>query len=49
MAYCEIPHKEEWTKGTTAIHRPLGPVFYPNEKANVIADYLEPVHAAQSV
>jgi hypothetical protein len=28
-------------KATTAIHGPLGPVFYPNEKTNVIANYLE--------
>jgi hypothetical protein len=28
-------------KETTAIHGRLGPVFYPNEKANVIAIYLE--------
>jgi hypothetical protein len=28
-------------KETTAIHGPLGPVFHPNEKANVIANYLE--------
>jgi hypothetical protein len=28
-------------KATTAIHGPLRPVFYPNEKANVIANYLE--------
>jgi hypothetical protein len=28
-------------KASTAIHSPLGPVFYPNEKANVIANYLE--------
>jgi hypothetical protein len=28
-------------KTTTAIHGPLGPVFYPNEKANVIANYLQ--------
>jgi hypothetical protein len=28
-------------KATTAIHGPLGPVFYPLEKANVIANYLE--------
>jgi hypothetical protein len=26
-------------KVTTAIHGPLDPVFYPNEKANVIANY----------
>jgi hypothetical protein len=37
-------------KATTAIHGPLGPVFYPNERANVIANYLENLfHAAQSV
>jgi hypothetical protein len=28
-------------KAATAIHGPLGPVFYRNEKANVIANYLE--------
>jgi hypothetical protein len=28
-------------KATTTIHGPLGPVFYPNEKAHVIANYLE--------
>jgi hypothetical protein len=28
-------------KATTAIHGPLGPVFHPNEKANVNANYLE--------
>jgi hypothetical protein len=28
-------------KATTAIHGPLGPVFYQNEKANVIANYLD--------
>jgi hypothetical protein len=28
-------------KATTTIHGPLGPVFYPNEKANVIVNYLE--------
>jgi hypothetical protein len=27
-------------KATTAIHDPLCPVFYPNEKANDIANYL---------
>jgi hypothetical protein len=26
-------------KATTAIHASLGPVFYPNEKANVFANY----------
>jgi hypothetical protein len=28
-------------KAPTAIHDHLGPVFYPNEKVNVIANYLE--------
>jgi hypothetical protein len=41
MAYCKIPHKEGWIKVTTAIHGPLGPVFYPNKKPNTIANYLE--------
>jgi hypothetical protein len=26
-------------KATTAIHGPLGPIFRPNEKANVISNY----------
>jgi hypothetical protein len=26
---------------TSAIHHPLGPIFYPNDKANIIADCLE--------
>jgi hypothetical protein len=29
------------SKATTAIRGPLGQVFYPNEKANIIANYLE--------
>jgi hypothetical protein len=37
MGYCEIPHK----KAQTAIHCPLGQTLYPNEKATVIANYLE--------
>jgi hypothetical protein len=41
MAYCEIPHIEGWTNATTAIRGPLRPVFYPNKKVNVIANYLE--------
>jgi hypothetical protein len=28
-------------KATTAIHGPLGPVFYPSENVNVIANYLQ--------
>jgi hypothetical protein len=28
-------------KAPTAIHGPLGPAFYPNEKANVTANCLE--------
>jgi hypothetical protein len=33
--------KRREAKATTTIHGPLGPVFYPNKKANVIANYLE--------
>jgi hypothetical protein len=49
MAYCEIPHKEGGPKSTTAIHGPLGPVFYQNEKASVIANYLENLIALHKV
>jgi hypothetical protein len=28
-------------KAPSAIHGPLGPMFYPNDKANIIADSLE--------
>jgi hypothetical protein len=49
---CEVTPQAIWpiaksltktgeAKATTAIHGPLGPVFRPNEKANVIANYLE--------
>jgi hypothetical protein len=38
MTFCEIPHKKGWTKSTSAIHGPLGPIFYPIDKANIIAD-----------
>jgi hypothetical protein len=49
---CEVTPQAIWSiaksltksseqKATTAIHGPLGPVFYPNEKANVIAKYLD--------
>jgi hypothetical protein len=49
---CEVTPQAVWPvakylterggpKAPTAIHGPLGPVFYPNEKANVIANYLE--------
>jgi hypothetical protein len=33
--------KSDEAKATTTIHGPSGPVFYPKEKANVIANYLE--------
>jgi hypothetical protein len=37
-------------KATTAIHGPLAPIFYPNEKANVNCKLLrKPVHTAQRV
>jgi hypothetical protein len=37
-------------KGTTAIHGPpLGLVFYPNEKAHVIANYLETLFTPHKV
>jgi hypothetical protein len=36
-------------KATTAIHGPLGTVFFPNEKANVIANYLENLFTPHSV
>jgi hypothetical protein len=49
MAYCKILHKEGEPKATTAIHGPLGPVFYPNEKANIIANYLENLFTPHSV
>jgi hypothetical protein len=37
-------------KAPTAIHGPLGPVFYPNEKSQCNCKLLrKPVHAAQSL
>jgi hypothetical protein len=36
-------------KATTALHCPLGPVFYPNEKSNVIANYLENLFTTHKV
>jgi hypothetical protein len=41
MVYCEIPKKEVWSKAYNCNSWSLGPVFYPKEKANVIANYLE--------
>jgi hypothetical protein len=41
VAYCEIPHKKGWTKTPSAIRGPLGPLFYPVNKPNMIADCLE--------
>jgi hypothetical protein len=51
IEYCEVSPQAIWPiaklltkrsgpKATTAIYGPLGPVFYPNEKANVIVNYL---------
>jgi predicted nucleotidyltransferase len=41
MAYCEIAYEKGWTKGTTALHGPLGIAYHPNEKASMIANCLE--------
>jgi hypothetical protein len=57
---CEItPHaiwpiaksltKRGGPKSPTAIHRPLGPAFYPSEKANVIANCLENLFYATQI
>jgi hypothetical protein len=39
IAYCKITHKHGWTKRT--IHCPTGPIFYPVDKAIILADCLE--------
>jgi hypothetical protein len=36
-------------KATTTIHGPLGPLLYPNEKSNVIANYLENLFTPQKM
>jgi hypothetical protein len=41
MAFCEVSHKEEWTKGTTAIRGPSGLKYPPLEKVITISDCLE--------
>jgi hypothetical protein len=41
MGYCEIPHKEGWTKGTNCNTWSFGPSILSERKANVIANYLE--------
>jgi hypothetical protein len=47
LATCEVTPQAIWpvgrsiTKGTTATHGPLGPIFYPTDKANIIEDCLE--------
>jgi hypothetical protein len=33
--------KRSGPKAPTAVHGPSGPIFYPMDKANVIANYLE--------
>jgi hypothetical protein len=38
MAIAKSRIKRDEPKTTTAIHGPLGPVFYPNTKTNIIAN-----------
>jgi hypothetical protein len=41
VAYCKSHHKKMWTKGIICVHDALGPIFYPVDKANIIANCLE--------
>jgi hypothetical protein len=47
LSNCEVtrqaiwPHSEGWNKVLSAIHGPLRPIFYPIDKANIIAGYLK--------
>jgi hypothetical protein len=41
LVYCEIGHKEWWTKGTTCNSWSLRLVFYPIDRANINVDCLE--------
>jgi hypothetical protein len=41
MGYCQITYEKDGPKAPTAVHGPLGITYHPNEKAQVIADYLE--------
>jgi hypothetical protein len=52
LANCEVRPQVIWpvskfltetggTKSPSAIHGPLGPIFYPIDKASIIADCLE--------
>jgi hypothetical protein len=41
MAYCKISPKNGGPKVLSAMYCPLGPIFYPIDKANIIADCLE--------
>jgi hypothetical protein len=45
----EIPQKRGEPKATTGIHGPIGPVFYPNEKANENANYLDNLFTPHNV
>jgi hypothetical protein len=41
MAHCETFLKRDGPRTPTAIHGASGLTFYPSEKANAIADFLE--------
>jgi hypothetical protein len=41
MGYCEILHKKVGQKAPSIIRGPLDPIFYPIDKANIIADCSE--------
>jgi hypothetical protein len=52
LANCEVTPQAIWAiaksltkrggpKAPPAVHGPLGPIFYPIDKANIIADCLE--------
>jgi hypothetical protein len=41
VAYCEIAYEKDEPKAPAAVYGPLGIIFHPKEKANVIADCVE--------
>jgi hypothetical protein len=41
MAYCRMLSKRGVPKASSAVHGPVGPIFCPNDKANIITDCLE--------
>jgi hypothetical protein len=41
MAYCKTPHTKGRTKGTVCNSWSLRPIFYPIDKASIIADCLD--------